>query len=55
MNQSSMDLNHDSVSLIEFSPGPCFELERISTKSFPSQVKEFFFFQKKKIKAIKIN
>ena len=30
MNQSSMDLNHDSVSLIEFSPDPYFELERIS-------------------------
>ena len=55
MNQSSMDLNHDSVLLIEFSPGPCFELERISTKSFPSQVKKKFFFKKKIIKAININ
>ena len=47
MNQSSMDLNHDSVSLIKFSPGPCFELERISTKSFQSQVKKNFFLKKK--------
>ena len=44
-----MDLDHDSVLLVEFSPIPYFELERISTKSFPSQVKsKFFFFKKKK-------
>ena len=37
MNQSSMDLNHDSASLIEFSPDSGFELEWISTNH--SQVK----------------
>ena len=47
-----MNLNHDRVLLIEFSPGPCFELERISTKSFPSQVKRIFFKKKKKKKKI---
>ena len=54
MNQSSMDLNHDSVSLIEFSPGPCFVLERISMSHSQVNLKNFFFF-KKKIKAININ
>ena len=43
MNQSSMDLNHDSVSLIEFSPGPCFELEWISTSHSQVKLKNFFF------------
>ena len=47
MNQSSIDLNHNSVLLVEFSPSPCFELERISAKSFPSQVKKNFFLKKK--------
>ena len=55
-NQSSMDLNHDSVSLVEFSPSPCVELKWISMKLSPSQVKKnFFFFKKKIIKIIKIN
>ena len=49
-NQSSMDLNHDSVLLVEFSPSPCFELERISMKLFPSQVKKNFLNKKKKKK-----
>ena len=35
-NQSSTDLKHDSVLLIEFSPSPCFVLKQISMKSFPS-------------------
>ena len=43
MNQSSMDLNHNSVLLVEFSPSPGFELEWISTKSFLNQVKRIFF------------
>ena len=47
-NQSSMDLNHNSVLLVEFSPSPCVELERISMKLFPSQVKKNFFFKKNK-------
>ena len=47
-----MDLNHDGVLLVEFLPSPCFELEWISTKSFPSQVKRNFFFFLKKIKQI---
>ena len=42
MNQSSMDLNHDSVSLIEFSPGPCFELEWISMSHSQVKLKNFF-------------
>ena len=46
MNQSSMDLNHDSVSLIEFLPGPCFELERISMSHSQVKLKNFFFFKK---------
>ena len=46
MNQSSMDLNQDSVSLIEFSPGPCFELERISTNHSQVKLKNFFFLKK---------
>ena len=52
MNQSSMDLNHDSVSFIEFSPDPGFELERISTNHSKVKLKNFFFFLKK---AININ
>ena len=56
MNQSSMDLNHDSVSLVEFLPSPCVELKWISMKLSPSQVKKNFFFKKKKKKKIiKIN
>ena len=43
-----MNLNHDRVLLIEFSTGPCFGLERISTKSFPTQVKRIFLKKKKK-------
>ena len=46
-NQSSMDLNHDSVLLVKFSPSPCVELKRISMKLFPSQVKKNFFLKKK--------
>ena len=49
-NQSSVDLNHDSVSLVEFSPSPCIELKWISMKLSPSQVKKNFFFKKKKNK-----
>ena len=45
-----MDLNHDSVLLVEFSPSPCIELEWISMKLFPSQVKKNFFKKKKKKK-----
>ena len=54
MNQSSMDLNHDSVSLIEFSPDPYFKLERISMSHSQVKLKNFFF-KKKIIKAININ
>ena len=41
-NQSSMDLHQDSVSLIEFSPGPCFELEWISMSHSQVKLKNFF-------------
>ena len=41
MNQSSMDLNHDSVSLIEFSPDPGLELERISMSHSQIKLKNF--------------
>ena len=51
MNQSSMDLNHDSVLLIEFSHGPCFELERISMSHSQVKLKNFFLNKKKKIKS----
>ena len=43
-NQSSMDLKHNSVLLVEFSPSPCIELKWISMKLFPSQAKRNFFF-----------
>ena len=46
-----MDLNHDSVSLIEFSPGPCFELEQINMSHSQVKLKNFLF----KKKAISIN
>ena len=35
-NQSSMDIDQDSVLLVEFSPSPCVELKQISMKLFPS-------------------
>ena len=47
MNQSSMDLNHDGVSLIEFSSDPYFKLEWINTSHSQIKLKNFFF--KKKI------
>ena len=49
-NQSSMDLKHNRVLLVEFSPSPCIELKRISMKLSPSQVKKNFFLKKKKKK-----
>ena len=54
VNQSSIDLNHDSVSLIKFSPGPCFELEWISTTQSQVQLKNLKK-KKKVIEAININ
>ena len=37
-NQNSVDLNHDSVSLVAFSPSPCVKLKWISMKLSPRQV-----------------
>ena len=42
-NQSSMDLNHDRVLLIEFSPDSCFELEQISMSHSQVKLQNFFF------------
>ena len=42
-NQSSMDLNHDRVLLIEFSLDSCFELEWISMSHSQVKLQNFFF------------